>query len=278
MSYGPSPWLQRNWDLRAALNFALGGTGAGALVVLAFSDLAGAVLQAATLIALVLIAAGLVSVWLEIGRPARAVHVLFNPFTSWMTRESFAAALVFVFGAGTLASSQPGLAPAAGLAALAFVYCQGRILQNARGIPAWREPMVTPLVVVTGLAEGAGAVLVVSALAGAADDTALAWCFFAVVLRAWAWPVYLRHVACAVPQPALDALDRAGRVLLALGTLAPLALLVTGVVFPAVDTATAALAGAATVASGWTFKITLVTRAALNQGFALPELPARGRG
>ena len=277
MSYGPSPWLQRHWDLRAALNFALGGTGAGTLVVLAFSDLGGGALRAATLAALALVATGLASVWLEIGRPARALHVFFNPFTSWMTRESFAAALVFGLGAGALALPHPALLPAAGLAALAFVYCQGRILQNARGIPAWREPMVTPLVVVTGLAEGAGAVLLVSALAGAADDTALAWCVFAVVLRAWAWPVYRRHVACRIPQPAQDALERAGGVLVALGTLAPLALLVTGAMFPAVDAATAALAGAATIASGWTFKITLVTRAALNQGFALPALPARGR-
>ena len=277
MSYGPSPWLQRHWDLRAALNFALGGTGAGTLVVLAFSDLGGGALRAATLAALALVATGLASVWLEIGRPARALHVFFNPFTSWMTRESFAAALVFGLGAGALALPHPALLPAAGLAALAFVYCQGRILQNARGIPAWREPMVTPLVVVTGLAEGAGAVLLVSALAGAADDTALAWCVFAVVLRAWAWPVYRRHVACRIPQPAQDALERAGGVLVALGTLAPLALLVTGAMFPAVDAAAAALAGAATIASGWTFKITLVTRAALNQGFALPALPARGR-
>ncbi len=58
-----------------------------------------------------------------------------------------------------------GLAAAAGVPdscgsprvlALVFVYCQGRMLQAARGIPAWREPLLVPLIVVTGLAEGAG--------------------------------------------------------------------------------------------------------------------------
>ena len=39
--------------------------------------------------------------------------------------------------------------------ALAFIYCQARMLQAAKGIPAWREPLLVPLMVVTGLAEGA---------------------------------------------------------------------------------------------------------------------------
>ena len=39
------------------------------------------------MLALALVAAGLGAVWLEIGRPLRAIHVFFNPCTSWMTRE-----------------------------------------------------------------------------------------------------------------------------------------------------------------------------------------------
>jgi phenylacetyl-CoA:acceptor oxidoreductase 26-kDa subunit len=278
MSYGPSPWLQRNWDLRAALNFTLGGTGAGMLAILALQDAAGPLRQAAALVALALVAAGLGAVWLEIGRPRRAIHVLFNPFTSWMSRESFAAALVFVFGAAAVASSREEAFVASALAALAFVYCQGRILQASRGIPAWREPMVTPLIVATALAEGAGALVAAGAVAGAPDDAALAWCVFAVIARAWAWSAYRRRVAASAARPCLAVLDRAGDVLFALGTLAPLALLVGGMLLPGAIGAAALLAGIASLAAGWVFKIALVTRAALNQGFALPELPARGRG
>jgi phenylacetyl-CoA:acceptor oxidoreductase 26-kDa subunit len=275
MSYGSPPWLQRHWDLRAALNFALGGTGAGILAVLPFS---GELQRVPMLLALALIAGGLASVWLEIGRPLRAVHVVFNPFTSWMSRESLAAALVFAFGAAAIAFSRGELVLASALAALAFVYCQGRMLQNAKGIPAWREPMVTSLIVATALAEGAGALLALGPLAGAAAGAAAAWCVFAVIARAWAWSVYRRRVASAAARPSLAALDRAGRVLVVLGTAAPLALLAGGMLAPEAIGVTAPLAGFAALAAGWVFKIALVTRAAFNQGFALPRLPVRGHG
>jgi len=276
MSYGPSPRLQRNWDLRAALNFSLGGTGAGVLAILPFSG-PGAPERLALLVGLALIAGGLASVWLEIGRPLRAAHVLFNPFTSWMTRESFAAALVFVLGAAALASGRGGFALAAAFAALAFVYCQGRMLQASRGIPAWREPMVASLIVATALAEGSGAMIVIGSLAGAPQSAALAFCVFAVIARAWAWSAYRRRIAASAPRAALSALDGAGRVLVGFGTLAPLALLVGGMLLPDAIGVAAPLAGLAALATGWAFKIALVTRAAFNQGFALPQLPARGR-
>ena len=73
------------------------------------------------------------------------------------------------------------------------------------------------------------------------------------------------------------ALGAAGRTLLALGTLAPLALLLAGSVIDPAAPAATALAGLAAVAAGWLFKYVLVTRAAYNQGFALPHLPVRGR-
>jgi hypothetical protein len=55
---------------------------------------------------------------------------------------------------------------------LAFVYCQARILQAATGIPAWREPLIVPLIVATGLAEGAGLWML---LALAIDPRAGVW-------------------------------------------------------------------------------------------------------
>jgi phenylacetyl-CoA:acceptor oxidoreductase 26-kDa subunit len=278
MIYGSAPWLQRHWDVRAALNFALGGTGAGVLVVLLFSDTGGAHQRVALVLALALIGAGLASVWLEIGRPRRALHVMFNPFTSWMSRESFAAVLVFAFGVPAVVFPRPEYVFAPALAGLAFVYCQARILQHARGIPAWREPMVTPLIVATALAEGAGAMIAVALLMGEPASAPLTGCAFAVIARAWAWSVYRRRIAASVVGPGLKVIDRVGDVMMGLGTLAPLALLVGGALLPDAAGAAIALAGIATVAAGWVFKIALVTRASFNQGFALPGLPARGRG
>ena len=95
MSFGPAPWQQTNWDWRAAANFICGGAGAGLIVFAALSGAAGAPLTGLLLGGLALVGAGLFCVWLEIGRPLRALHVFFNPRTSWMTRESFIAVLLF---------------------------------------------------------------------------------------------------------------------------------------------------------------------------------------
>ena len=110
--FGPQPWVQRHWDLRAATNFMLGGTGAGLLVA---SAIAMPSPRFAIATGLVLIAAGLAAVWLEIGRKLRALHVFFNPGTSWMTRESFAALVVFALGASALVLPQRWLPPALAL-------------------------------------------------------------------------------------------------------------------------------------------------------------------
>ena len=77
--------LQKHWDIRAALNFMLGGSGAGLMIWIA---LAQAPSTPAILLALGLVGTGLGAVWLEIGRELRALHVFFNPRTSWMSRES----------------------------------------------------------------------------------------------------------------------------------------------------------------------------------------------
>jgi phenylacetyl-CoA:acceptor oxidoreductase subunit 2 len=253
MSFGPRAWIQQHWDARAALNFMLGGAGGGLMVAaaLAYPDS-----RAPVMLSLVLVAAGLGAVWLETGKKLRAINVLFNPFTSWMTRESFGAVLLFALGAGALWRAQ--LLPAAAAAALAFVYCQGRILRASKGIPAWRAPQVTLLVVATALAEGAGLALLFTTA-----PLAVGWFGLALVLRAIAWTRYRD----ATRNPALEA---PGKALVQLGTIAALVLALAGV--PAL----AQLAGFLAIATGLWLKFALVTRASLNQGFNLPRLPVRG--
>jgi phenylacetyl-CoA:acceptor oxidoreductase subunit 2 len=261
MSYGPHAWQQSSWDWRAAANFMLGGTGAGLIVAAGF-------VQDEThypvMLALGLVAAGLGAVWLEIGRKLRAIHVFFNPFTSWMTRESLAAVLLFGFGVAHLAFRQPWTQFAAALAALAFVYCQARILREAKGIPAWRAPEVMPLVLATSLAEGSGLALLFHP-----DSFALALFAVALIGRVMAWSGY----RAALKQPASRAaLESAGKALVQIGTIVPLALVLGGIFVPQA----AVLAGIAAIITGWRLKFVLVTRAAFNQGFTLPQLPVRG--
>ncbi len=238
--------LQTSWDARAAANFMLGGAGAGLIVFSSFVRN-----PYALALGLVLVAAGLGAVWLEIGRKLRAVHVFFNPFTSWMTREAFAAVMVFAGGVSFLAFRQEVLLHATAIAALAFLYCQARILRAAKGIPAWRAPEVVPLIIFSGLAEGAGLALFFG----------LDPMFFVAALlpRAYSWHRYRAAVKSR-------ALERPGKALVWAGTVLPLALLLLA----------GPVAGLLAVATGAWLKLALVTRASVNQGFALPHLPVRG--
>jgi phenylacetyl-CoA:acceptor oxidoreductase subunit 2 len=274
--FGPKPWHQTNWDFRAAFNFIFGGAGAGLLVAAASSGAGGNALRVELLLGMALIGAGLVSVWFEIGRPLRALNVGFNPFTSWMTRESFAAGLVFALGLAAAWLASLPLAQAVALAALVFAYCQGRILQAAKGIPTWRVPALIWLIFTTALAEGAGVFVALAVLADTPGGDALAYFSLALIARILAWSIYRGAAAKSAARPALAALDRSGKILIQFGTLAPLALLLVAWFVPEVARIAVPLAGVAALATGWQFKFVLITRAAYNQGFALPHLPVRG--
>ncbi len=277
MTYGPRPWQQTQWDWRAAGNFICGGAGSGLIVFTAVSGARGPMLTALMLAGLALIGLGLTCVWLEIGRPLRAFNVFFNPRTSWMSREAIAATLLMPVGFAA-AVAVPELAWLAALIALVFVYCQSRMLQAAKGIVAWREPRLLPLMMATGLTEGAG-LFWLGALWHGQATLALLLLFAALVLvRMLLWRAWRQRLERRAAPRALSAIDGAGRTLLVAGTLIPLgASIVAGVgQFGASATMLAAVAGLLAAIAGSWFKFTLVTRAGFNQGFALTHLPVRG--
>jgi phenylacetyl-CoA:acceptor oxidoreductase subunit 2 len=270
VSYGPRPWQQTHWDWRAAGNFICGGAGSGFVV---FATLAGAS-NLAVFAGLALVGLGLLCVWLEIGRPLRAFNVFLHPRRSWMSREAIAAVLLFVTG-GLALFADPSWRWAAGVLALAFAYCQARMIAAARAIPAWREPRVVPLLLVTALAEGGG--LWVLAVSPSGTHPQGLFAFAALLLvRSGAWVAYRRRVKAA--EAARSALDGAGKVLHVIGLLLPLSLLAALPTGAGTEGATflAAAAGLAGVAAGAYFKLVLITRAGYNQGFALAHLPVRG--
>lgn len=276
-TYGPNPWQQTQWDWRAAGNFIGGGAGAGLIVSAVVAGAEGAALAALMLFGVALIGLGLLCVWAEIGRPLRALNVFFNPRTSWMTREAIVATLLMPVALLTVTVA-PALKWLVLLLALGFIYCQARIVRGARGIPAWREPMVVPLLGLTALAEGAGLSLLLQPQA-VTMPMMLALAGGVWVARALAWSAYRRRVAVQVVAPALAALDGAGRWLQWGGGLLPLALLAMlagGTVEGPVAVALLAVAGLAAAATGAWVKYTLITRAGFNQGFALAHLPVRG--
>ncbi|OIN91823.1 MAG: hypothetical protein AUJ20_10090 [Comamonadaceae bacterium CG1_02_60_18] len=279
-AFGPNPWLQTSWDWRAAGNFIGGGVGVGLLVVSALlaAPGEGAALFSnwLLLLSLALIGLGLLCVWLEIGRPLRALHVFFNPRTSWMSRESLVALLLFPAGLLALLNVA-GLLWVTGALALLFLYCQSRMLPATKGIPAWRSPRLTALMFSTGLCEGCGVFVLLGHWHGGVSSAAQALFLVLLVARLAIYWRYRASVESNLAPSARAALNQAARTLLLGGTIAPLLLLLAANVVGTNGTDfLLALAGAGAAFSGANFKYALITRASFNQGFALTQLPVRG--
>ena len=268
---------QRHWDWRAAGNFIGGGTGSGLVLAAAFAALLepGAPIRAWALLAgMACVAAGLSLVWLEIGKPWRALNVFFHPQTSWMTREGIVAGPLLACSAAAAASGSGALLAGAALLAAAYLHCQARILRASRAIPAWSHPRVVPLILACGLAEGSGAML----LLGGADSAGLvALALAATLAREAAREAYRRGLlASAAPAQTLawfaHPLTRALQGLRLLAALLMLAAL-AGVG----GAAMAATGGAIALATGWALKLILITRAAYRRGAQMLQQPVRGR-
>ncbi len=279
---GISPVLQQTWDWRAAANFMAGGAGSGLFLAAFFAGLGGMAAERMSMLALLLVALGLGCVWLEIGRPWRFLNVFFHPQSSWMTREAIAACGLFAFGLPAIALGSVALGAAASICAAAFLYSQARIIERAKGIPAWREPAVGPLVVATGLSEGVG--LLVMALVVQGSFPVLLWPLQAAMLvllagRYFAWKLYRGALSeRGAPTGTMRTFNAVAPSLVLGGHALPALLIVLSMFAGSAEPALIALAGGCMFAAGWFFKFALIRRAAFNQGYALERMPARGGG
>ncbi len=279
---GVEPWHQKHWDWKASANFLCGGAGAGLFGFAALVSLNGTPVLAPGLLALALIATGLTLLMFKIGRPLRFLHVLRQPQRSWMSREAWVAGLFFPLALVALWLGQPIVLLAAALVGLLFLYCQGMILEQAKGIPAWRTRQVIALIMTTGPAEGCGLLLMLAAflpaLQGAARPLALALIVLAAA-RIWAWWRYLNALASeGAPTRTMEIFAACRIWFFSAGLVLPAILVAAGLIWPAAAAAAFGLAGLAVFATGWAVKFILITRAAYNQGFALPHTPIRGSG
>jgi len=269
--------LQTTWDWRAAGNFMLGGTGSGLFFVAAIAAFPDGPPRTLGLIALALVGSGLFSVWLEIGRPWRFLHVFFHPQTSWMTREASAAVVLFLLAFIGLAWSIPLFMDLAGIAAVAFLFCQGQMLRASRGIPAWREPAIAPLIIVTGMCEGTAILLLFSGLRHEESivlDLALLALLAARILS---WLVYRKNLGRAgAPKQTLMALGKIHLLQVFAGNVLPALLVVLSTGMREWATSADLAAGTLALLAGWHMKFTIITRAAQVQGYSLGKV-RRGR-
>lgn len=274
------PSKQTAWDWRAAVQFSCGGTGTGLLFLTALAALQdSAWLWRTGILAMLFIGAGLLAVWIKLGRRWRVAFVILNPRTSWMTREAFLSLPLGLFGLAAILLRSPALGIVAALFGLAFLYAQARIIRNAMGIPAWREPLSVPLLLLTGLTEGAGILLAASFFFEPIGFWLPLLALFLVAARLGVWWAYRARLSApgAAPTAAVAALDQAHLPLVLGGHLLPLVFLAVVLVAPAAG-AIGLVAGVTALLGGWYLKFTLITRAAYNQGFAIAHTPARTPG
>ena len=289
MQWGAASRLQRFWDARAACNFIGGGTGSGLLFWASIGLTSGLPYFPAALIGLMFVAAGLFMVWLEIGKPWRAFNLFFRPQTSWMTREGIVALPLFAAGAiavlfdadARLALNLPSPVIPATIAAalcLAFLYCQLRIIQSSKGLPAWSESRVVPLLGISGLSEGLGIYLLVTAFLITVPIFMQIIALALVIARALAWYAYLSALArSGAPESTMATLAGASAGFLVIGHVLPVIFLVLAFIAPGVATPLIALAGIMLTLGGWFLKIKLVTKAAYIPKFTIPAAPVRGQ-
>ena len=265
---------QRSWDMRAAGNFVGGGAGSGLILFAGVAAASGMPFRLPLAVGLAAVAAGLSLVWLEIGRPWRALNVFFHPQTSWMTREGIVATVLLPLGLLALAFASVPLALAAAVLAAAFLYCQARILRAARAIPAWRQARIVPLILASGLAEGGGLFL----LLGGVRPGFLLLALAAGLAREVAWAAYRAGLAAepaAAPAVAVFA-QPAGQAVWA-ARLAALAVTLLALLPAGVPGAAAAGGGVLLALAGWGMKGVLITRAGFVRAPRIPVVPTRGR-
>ncbi len=295
---------QTLWDWRAAMNWCFGGLSSGAAFMawLAYvlGVLPGAGLARANMIFAALMGVGLFFVFLKIGRKLRSLNALKRPGTSWMSRELYAVNLFYPAVLAGLVWPHWLPLSAAGLAALAFLLCQAKILHMAKGIPAWRAPLIPWMIVATGLFEGAGLLLigalafepsmlpsVISSLPFVGGpawlETVVPMAAISAIVLAAAnaalWRAYRSSAKPAGIGPhARRAIAAASLPLHAVGHALPALLLTAGLALPEAMGWLGPLAGLAILAGGFFWKLTVIVRAAYQQGYALAKMPQRGSG
>lgn len=275
--------LQTFWDFRAAMNFIMGGIGSGLIVIAALAGLDGQVqeMNMPWLFAAggLSIAIGLLFVFMEIGRKERFWYAILRPQTSWMTREVWVVAILYPLIAANLVVSSPALWLATGAAGAAFLYCQGQIIFAAKGIPAWRAPIIPVMIIATGLTEGSGAaILILAALGEATAPKALAMigCVFAVI-TAILWMTYVgRARAYRIPFRSREVLLSINEIVVMWWAVAALVLVAALIASPSIGYA--AFSAALLIGAGVLWKFTVIVRASYQQGFVLPEAVGRGSG
>ena len=278
--------LQPFWDWRAAMNWIFGGLSSGMAVAAWLATYVGTVaaanVPALHAISAVLMAIGLFCVFLKTGRKLRFWRAASRPQTSWMTRELYVVAAFYPVVLANLIAPSASLSLAGGVLALAFLVCQAKLLHRARGIPAWRVPLIPWMIVASGLLEGTsllGILLLWLPGSGPMPVALPLGALILVALNAALWIAYRRTAAEQGIVPlARRVIAAMSQPLHVLGHAVPALMFVLALASPAMAQVCLPIGAVAAIAGGAYWKFMIVARGGFQQGFAMPMLPQRGSG
>ncbi len=276
------PATQRLWGLPAVVNFGLGGLGAGAYVIAALAAGFGPSppLTVASWLGPALVLAGFLAVAGEAGRPLRGVRVLARVATSWMSRELWLGGAFIALVALDLMAPSAAVKTLAAVAAALFAVAQGFILRRARAMAAWDVSVMPVVFLLSALASGMGALLVVGVVTGQAGASAPLGSTLAVVtVGLVVWLAYLTWSRDGAFLAATASLRDAtsGIVVAGGGFVAPFALAAAALTVPALAPAAQAAAGTLMVVAQLYTKWMLVVRAGQMRPVTIPHLALQRR-
>ncbi len=160
--------LNKEFDLLAALNIAVEGTGAGLL----FSGLLFGLTQAVAA-GLVLVFIGIIALFLDLGRPAKFWRAIFRARSAWISRGSFfigtlvmLTLLILCFPSVKGTPLGTVIQICAGVFALLTMVYTGFLLSSMTPIPFWNTPLVPILFLLSSLTSGMTILLSLQSLVG----------------------------------------------------------------------------------------------------------------
>lgn len=194
-----SPVKQKEWSWQAAANFILGGAGTGFYLLGVFNIIFERGKSAVThpvslgMLAPALMGLGFVLLITEAGRPSRGRYLLYHLQNAWISRET----LAFVFFVPAVILDQlfplPFFKAWAALSALVFMVSQGFIVYASRAIPAWNVFIIPLFFISSGLASGAGIMLILNSSGSRfAGDGPVLISLICTITNLVIWVLYLR--------------------------------------------------------------------------------------
>ncbi|MBI4316876.1 MAG: polysulfide reductase NrfD [Chloroflexi bacterium] len=159
---------QRLWTTLAAIDFFLGGTGAGAFLMAVYLGIGEG-----TTVGLVAVALGAIALLADLGRPERFWRAGSKVLVSWISRGVACTTVFMVFGVlyvvpdwvGGLPWSRgnfvgQGIGVIAAMGAVGVMMYTGFLLSHSPSIPFWNTTLLPLLFASSALASGAAALFV----------------------------------------------------------------------------------------------------------------------